>query len=79
MHTINIYGSISNLYRCFSPSGSVYDATKDYAASFYIIGAMIAVSGAMLYFIPCVRRCSEQRHAPSQHDREMGRITTNVL
>ncbi|KAF0303934.1 Monocarboxylate transporter 5 [Amphibalanus amphitrite] len=39
-------------------AGALYDATNSYDPGFYVAGTMVAVSGAMLFFIPCVRRCA---------------------
>ena len=41
------------------PPGALHDATSSYDPGFYVAGSMVAVSGAMLFFIPCVRRCSD--------------------
>lgn len=44
-------------------AGAVYDVTKDYNNSFYLMGTCIFFSGAMLYFIPCIQRY--QHRTPS--------------
>jgi hypothetical protein len=36
--------------------GAIYDKTKDYNYSFYMMGICIMVSGVMLYPIPCIQR-----------------------
>lgn len=55
-------------------SGALYDMTQSYDPGFWVTGAIIAVSGAMLYFIPCVQRWQENRSGVSRHDYDMGRI-----
>ena len=37
-------------------SGALYDAVGDYAAGFYFAGAMIFLSGAMLFALPSMQR-----------------------
>ena len=37
--------------------------TKTYDASFWLAGTMIAVSGLMLFFIPCIWRYQERKAA----------------
>lgn len=37
-------------------AGLMYDMTQDYDSSFYMMGAVVGVSGAMLFVIPCIRR-----------------------
>lgn len=37
-------------------AGAIYDETKDYNNSFYLMGVCVIVSGAMLYPIPCIQR-----------------------
>ncbi|XP_037075112.1 monocarboxylate transporter 12-B-like isoform X2 [Pollicipes pollicipes] len=39
-------------------AGGLFDATQSYDPGFYVAGAMVAISGVMLFFIPCVRRCA---------------------
>ena len=36
-------------------SGKIYDMTKSYVLSFMFTGVTIAVSGAMCFFIPCLK------------------------
>jgi len=44
-------------------AGALFDATKSYDMGFYVAGVMMAVSGIMLFFIPCVQRyASEKLH-----------------
>ena len=54
-------------------SGWITDATGNYDTAFYIMGAIIALSGLMLFFIPCVRSYVEKRQCITQHDVDMGR------
>ncbi|XP_064638129.1 monocarboxylate transporter 12-B-like [Lineus longissimus] len=43
--------------------GWVFDGTGSYEISFIIAGVMIAVSGAMLYTVPCVQKLMDRRKA----------------
>lgn len=38
-------------------SGWLYDETGSYDISFYVAGTTVALSGAMLYFIPLLQKC----------------------
>uniref|UniRef100_A0A8W8IN66 Monocarboxylate transporter 13 n=1 Tax=Magallana gigas TaxID=29159 RepID=A0A8W8IN66_MAGGI len=38
-------------------AGWLYDGTGSYDISFYVAGTMVAISGAMLYFLPLVQKC----------------------
>ncbi|XP_055939891.1 monocarboxylate transporter 14-like [Argiope bruennichi] len=42
-------------------TGWLYDFTGSYDPGFYASGTMIAISGLMLFFIPCVQRLLEER------------------
>ena len=54
-------------------SGWITDATGNYDAAFCIMGSVIAFSGLMLFFIPCVRSYVEKKDGITQHDVDMGR------
>jgi hypothetical protein len=41
----------------------VFDATGSYEISFTIAGVMIALSGAMLYTVPCINKVIKRRKA----------------
>ena len=51
-------------------SGAVYDYTKNYDNTFYLTGACILVSGAMLYPIPCIQRWVGK--PPTQEEMDLG-------
>lgn len=42
-------------------AGWLYDGTGSYDISFYVAGTMVAISGAMLYFLPLVQKCLGRR------------------
>lgn len=42
-------------------TGWLYDGTGSYDISFYVAGTMVAISGAMLYFLPLVQKCLGRR------------------
>jgi len=42
-------------------AGSLYDSTGSYDTSFFIAGALILIAALISFFIPCVKRCYEQR------------------
>ncbi|GBN17608.1 hypothetical protein AVEN_141885-1 [Araneus ventricosus] len=42
-------------------TGWLYDFTGSYNPGFHASGVMIAISGLMLFFIPCVQRHVEER------------------
>ncbi|XP_046542426.1 monocarboxylate transporter 12-like [Haliotis rubra] len=54
-------------------AGWMYDWTGSYDISFHVNGAMIAISGLMLFFIPCVQRYQYMRDGVSARDIEYGR------
>jgi len=54
-------------------AGGFYDLTDSYDPGFWITGVIIAISGLMLFFIPCVQRWQEKKRGVSQHDYDMGR------
>lgn len=43
-------------------AGAVYDETNDYNNSFYLMGVCVAISGAMLYPIPCIQRYRRRKN-----------------
>ena len=43
--------------------GAVYDVTKEYDNSFYMMGVCILVSGLMLFPIPCIQRLQNKKDA----------------
>ena len=59
------------IFLCFA--GWITDATGSYDTAFYIMGAIITLSGIMLFFIPCVRSYVEKRQCITQHEIDMGR------
>ncbi|XP_018027316.1 uncharacterized protein LOC108682624 isoform X2 [Hyalella azteca] len=49
--------------------GSLFDLSQNYNNTFLLAGAMIAASGVMLFFTPCVQRFKQRRQrAPADHD-----------
>ncbi len=54
----------------------MFDATESYDASFWLMGAMIALSGLILYPIPCIQKHQLKNSATSdelRHDVDMGK------
>ncbi len=51
----------------------MYDWTGSYDISFHVNGAVIALSGLMLFFIPCVVRYQDRRGGVSERDIEYGK------
>lgn len=45
----------------FMITGWSYDGTGNYDIFFYVAGTMVAISGAMLYFLPLVQKCLGRR------------------
>ncbi|XP_015929018.1 monocarboxylate transporter 12-B [Parasteatoda tepidariorum] len=43
-------------------TGWLYDYTGSYDPGFYVSGSMIAISGIMLFFIPCVEKCAKNKN-----------------
>lgn len=41
--------------------GRLKDVTGSYDPGFYVAGFMIAISGLMLFFIPCLQRCTQAK------------------
>lgn len=59
--------------------GWIYDATQSFDVGFYVTGTMVAISGLMLFFIPCVRRWEDRKKGgASEHDIQMGKRTDKV-
>lgn len=58
----------------FALPGWMCDWTGSYDISFNVMGTLIAVSGAMLYFLPCVQRHYERQMPPERrvHQIDMG-------
>ncbi len=57
-------------------AGWVFDATENYDASFWLMGAMIALSGIMLYPIPLIQKYQLKKPAMlynQAHDMNMGK------
>jgi hypothetical protein len=42
-------------------TGRLKDNLGSYDAGFYLAGSMIAISGLMLYFIPCLQRWTKSK------------------
>ncbi|CAD5113872.1 DgyrCDS3036 [Dimorphilus gyrociliatus] len=53
-------------------AGSIYDKTKSYVGPFALTGAMIGVSGFMLYAVPFVRRYIDKKEGVNARDVMMG-------
>lgn len=56
----------------------LYDATGSYAATFYVAGAIIWMSGSMLFIIPCLQRLEPQQ-AQSSRDRQLPSTTVSAV
>lgn len=56
------------------------DWTGSYDISFNVMGVMIAISGAMLFFLRCVQRRYERNTPPQEkaHQIEMGKLQTTI-
>ncbi|KAH9509415.1 hypothetical protein Btru_045844 [Bulinus truncatus] len=56
-------------------AGWLCDWTGSYDISFIVMGGLIALSGAMLYFLPCVQRNMEKKmpRTTRMHDIELGK------
>ncbi|KAK6962624.1 monocarboxylate transporter 5 [Biomphalaria glabrata] len=56
-------------------AGWMCDWTGSYDISFIVMGCLIALSGAMLYFLPCVQRYAEKKMPQTKrfHDIELGK------
>lgn len=57
---INIFAT-TNLIIAFADLGRLKDNLGSYDAGFYLAGSMIAASGLMLFFIPCLQRITKSR------------------
>ena len=57
------------------PPGWLFDWTGSYDISFIAMGAMIALSGLMLFFLPPIQRWHQRRSTAAglQHDADLGR------
>lgn len=51
--------------------GALYDASGDYDAGFYFAGAMIFVSGAMLFALPALQRRQQERKVKEEEKRRV--------
>jgi len=56
----------------FHAAGEIYDSTGSYVWPFVVLGLSIGVSGAILFFLPCVTSCSREKSV-ALHDVEMGK------
>lgn len=54
--------------------GVLYDISKSYTPGFIFAGAMIAISGLMLYPIPLIQRCLHRRQ--TQEPEAIGHVQT---
>lgn len=55
-------------------AGAIYESTKSYDDSFYLMGACILFSGLMLYPVPCIRRAFSK--APTEEEIALGKAPT---
>lgn len=55
-------------------TGAIYESTKSYDDSFYLMGACILFSGLMLYPVPCIRRAFSK--APTEEEIALGKAPT---
>jgi hypothetical protein len=60
---ISFFYKINNLFFLYSFifAGRLKDMTGSYDPGFYVAGFMIAISGLMLFFIPCLQRCTQTK------------------
>ncbi|KAL5004781.1 hypothetical protein ScPMuIL_018237 [Solemya velum] len=54
-------------------AGWLYDATGNYNISFHLAGAVVALSGIILYFIPCVQRYSKKSRPATRREIKLGK------
>ncbi|RUS91098.1 hypothetical protein EGW08_001123, partial [Elysia chlorotica] len=72
-----IYNQVTNFYLFFVHfhPGWLYDWTGSYDISFIVMGALIAFSGLMLFFLPPIQRWHQRRSTAVglKHDADLGR------